>query len=133
MGRRSLLQVVSDARRISSRPSSIDPAVPPIVKTYLLSGDHGTFRRYLLEMCLVLGVCLPWIGPLLGLCAVTPLLDLGIIESEVITPSTDCYSATPSVCRDDVHFDYYFWNVTNAAEVRTFARYLHVYDLRQTR
>lgn len=113
----------ADFRRSSSRPSSLEPAVPPAVRTYLLAGDHGTFRRYLLEVCMVLGLFLPWIGPLLGLCAVVPMVELVVWETTVVTPASNCYNATPMVCNDEVFFDYYFWNITNANEVRPVKHY----------
>ena len=66
----------------------------------------------------MLGLFLPLLGPLIGLCAIAPLIELAILDSGVITPSTNCYNTTPVVCTDEVYFDYYFWNITNPVEVR---------------
>ena len=115
----------SAVRNLLSRSSAVwvahnenSAGVPPAVRTYLLDGEHGTFRRYLLEACLVLGLFLPWVAPLIGLCAISPIVQLSILDSRVVTPTSDCLGPNGGLCDTDVRFDYYFWNVSNAPEVR---------------
>ena len=45
------------------------------------------------------------------------LIQLGILDSRVLTPSTDCLGPDGGLCNTDVWFDYYFWNISNAPEV----------------
>lgn len=106
-------------RQALSRPQNLDAGVNPVIQTYLLSGEHGTFRRYLLELCLVLGLFLPWLGPLLGLCGIIPLIELDILETAVITPSSYCFAqaANGTVCNGTAVYEYYFWNLTNTEQV----------------
>ena len=113
----------SVAKNLTGRPSwlpdsSSSTAVPPAVRTYFYEQEHGTFRRYLLEACIVLGLFLPWVAPLVGLCAISPIVQLAILDSRVITPTSDCYGPDGGVCDNEVYFDYYFWNITNPAEVQ---------------
>ena len=114
----------SVAHSLTGRPSWLPDSsqhdsagVPPAIRTYLYEQEHGTFRRYLLEACVVLGVFLPWVAPLIGLCAIAPIVQLALLDSRVITPSADCYGPEGGVCNNEVYFDYYFWNITNPVEV----------------
>ena len=124
-------------RRPAPLPQPPEPAVHPVIRTYLLSGDHGTLRRYLLELCLIVGLIIPWFGPLLGLCGIAPLIDLDIMERAVITPSSSCYSTAGNgtVCDDRRFYEYHFWNLTNAEQVgqtsrlRLSAKYSVLYAL----
>ena len=113
------------AHSLTGRPSWLpdssqqnSAAVPPAIRTYLYEQEQGTVRRYLLEACVVLGVFLPWVAPLIGLCAISPIVQLAILDSRVITPTADCYGLEGAVCNNEVYFDYYFWNITNPTEVR---------------
>ena len=65
----------------------------------------------------MVGLFLPWVAPLIGLCAISPIVQLGILDSRVVTPTSDCTGPDGGVCDTNVWFDYYFWNVTNAPEV----------------
>lgn len=91
---------------------------------YLLPGDHDTYRRYVLELLVVLGLLLPWIGPLFGLAVMTPIVLLTVEDEKIITTETDCFGGgqTPSLCPAQSYFDYYFWNITNPLEVRDVLR-----------
>ncbi len=115
----------------------------PIVRTYLIPNEHGTCKRYWAEFILVVGLVLPWMGPIGSLCVASPFIKLGVQQSQVkclqstsylsgylvnilyvlleslqvITPDTDCFGSAYAVCDAESYFDYYFWNVTNAAEV----------------
>ncbi|KAK9813634.1 hypothetical protein WJX73_000949 [Symbiochloris irregularis] len=95
-----------------------EAGVNPVIQTYLLSGEHGTSRRYLLELCLVLGLFLPWLGPLLGICGIIPLIELDVLERAVITPSSYCFAqaANGTVCNGTAVYEYYFWNLTNSQQ-----------------
>lgn len=86
---------------------------------YLLPNVHGTFRRYLLELLVVAGLLLPWIGPAFGLAVMTPIVLLTVQNGKVVTPESDCFSGGtgPATCPATSYFDYYFWNISNPAEV----------------
>ena len=118
----------------------------PIVRTYLIPNEHGTCKKYWAELVLVVGLVLPWMGPIGSLCVASPFIKLGVQQSQVtcgtsqnahslclpvspaanmmvfggyqvITPDTDCFGSAYAVCNAESYFDYYFWNVTNAQEV----------------
>ena len=55
----------------------------PIVRTYLIPNEHGTCKRYWAEFLLVVGLILPWMGPLGSLCVASPFIKLGVQESQV--------------------------------------------------
>lgn len=97
--------------------SSRDHAAP-IVQTFLLPNSHGKCERCCCECLLIVGVMLPLLGPLLGLCVAVPYLDIQFEEGSVIQPDTACYGPQPTVCDAKSSFDYYFWNITNPTEVR---------------
>ena len=61
---------------------------------------------------------LPLLGPLLGLCVFVPYFDLLFEEGNVIQPNTPCFGPEPAICPVSFKFDYFFWNITNAEEVR---------------
>lgn len=86
---------------------------------YLLPSVHGTYRRYVLELLVVLGVLLSWIAPLFGLAVMTPVVLLTVQNGKVITTERDCFAEAtePVQCAAESFFDYYFWNITNPAEV----------------
>ncbi|KAK9814422.1 hypothetical protein WJX72_005728 [[Myrmecia] bisecta] len=90
--------------------------VNPILRTYLAANNYGTCRRYFLELLLVLGLFLPWMGPLLGLAVLDPIITVTLEQSKLLTPTTKCYQAEPAVCDATSYFDYYFWNITNAQQ-----------------
>ncbi len=89
----------------------------PIIDSYLLPDSHGTCRRFCCECCLIVGLSLPLLGPLLGLCVFVPYFDLLFEEGNVIQPNAPCFSPAPGICPTSSKFDYYFWNITNAEEV----------------
>ncbi len=89
-----------------------------IIDTYLLPNSHGTCRRFCCECCLTLGCMLPLLGPLLGLCVFVPYFDLIFEEGNVIQPNTPCFGPDPGICPASFKFDYFFWNITNAEQVR---------------
>lgn len=89
-----------------------------IIDTYLLPKSHGTCRRFCCECCLIVGCMLPLLGPLLGLCVFVPYFDLLFEEGNVIQPDTPCFGDEPTICPVSFQFDYFFWNITNAEQVR---------------
>lgn len=58
-------------------------------------------------------------GPVLSVFVVDPLLKLLLLEGQVITPAIDCFDPRlgNQTCDSDVMVDYYFYNITNEAEV----------------
>ena len=88
----------------------------PIIDSYLLPDSHGTCRRFCCECCLIVGLSLPLLGPLLGLCVFVPYFDLLFEEGNVIQPNAPCFSPAPGICPTSSKFDYYFWNITNAEQ-----------------
>ena len=91
---------------------------------YLLPEVHGTYRRYVLELLLVLGLLLPWIGPLFGLAVMTPIVLLTVQNGKIITTERDCFGGGLKAvqCPAQSYFDYYFWNITNPTEVRAWSQ-----------
>lgn len=91
------------------------------VQSYLLPGEHGTYRRYVLELLIVLGALLPWMGPVFGLVIMTPTVLLTVQNGKTITTERDCFAPGigPIKCPATSYLDYYFWNLTNPYEVRT--------------
>lgn len=87
---------------------------------YLVPKTHGTYRRYVLELLVVLGLLLTWIGPLFGLVVMTPIVLLTVQNGKIITTERDCFGGGlgPTECPAESYFDYYFWNITNPTEVR---------------
>lgn len=87
----------------------------------MLQGEHGTLRRYFLELLVVLGLLIPWIGPAFGLGVMTPIVLLTVQNGKIITSDQDCFgtalSGTAVTCPAESYFDYFFWNITNPAEV----------------
>ena len=61
-------------------------------------------------------------GPVLSVFVVDPLLKLLLLEGQVITPAVDCFDPRlgNQTCDSDVMVDYYFYNITNEAEVSSF-------------
>lgn len=61
-----------------------------------------------------------WLGPVLGIFIVDPVLQLMLMEGSVITPDSNCFDhrLAEQVCDSDVFVDYYFWNLTNKEEVQ---------------
>ena len=66
----------------------------------------------------MMGLILPWFGPLVGLFVISPLIEMGIAESRQLTAETQCLKEAVNVCDSTSQFDYYFWNITNPDEVR---------------
>jgi hypothetical protein len=60
-----------------------------------------------------------WLGPVLNVFVVDPLMKLVLLEGQVITPAVDCFDPrlANQTCDSDVMVDYYFYNITNEAEV----------------
>ena len=94
-----------------------------LLQGYLLPGVHGTYRRYFLELCIVAGLLLPWLGPVLGLAVLTPIVLLTVENGKVIDSTTDCFGGGtgPTTCPATSYFDYYFWNITNPNEASTYS------------
>jgi hypothetical protein len=90
-----------------------------VVQGYLAPGVHGTYRQYVLELLVVLGLLLPWIGPLFGRAVMTPIVLLTVQNGKIITTERDCFGGGvgPTECPADSYFDYYFWNITNPDQV----------------
>ena len=89
----------------------------------MLQGEHGSARRYVLELMVVLGMFIPWIGPAFGLCVMTPIVLLTIQNGKIITADQDCFGAGPlanaTECPAQSYFDYYFWNISNIDQVHS--------------
>ena len=66
----------------------------------------------------MMGLILPWFGPLVGLFVISPLIEMGIAESRQLTAETQCLKDSVNVCDSVSQFDYYFWNITNPDQVR---------------
>jgi hypothetical protein len=66
----------------------------------------------------MMGLILPWFGPLVGLFVISPLIEMGIAESRQLTAETQCLKESVNVCDSVSQFDYYFWNITNPDQVR---------------
>jgi len=90
-----------------------------VVQGYLAPGVHGTYRQYVLELLVVLGLLLPWIGPLFGRAVMTPIVLLTVQNGKIITKERDCFGGGvgPTECPAESYFDYYFWNITNPNQV----------------
>lgn len=90
-----------------------------MLQGYLLPKVHGTYRRYFLELLVVAGLLLPWIGPAFGLAIMTPIVLLTVQNSKIITTERDCFrgGVGPTTCPATSYFDYYFWNLTNPDQV----------------
>lgn len=60
-----------------------------------------------------------WLGPVLSVFVVDPLLNLLLLEGQVISPAVDCFDhrLANQTCENDVMIDYFFYNITNEAEV----------------
>lgn len=54
----------------------------PVVRTYLIPNEHGTCKRYWAEFVLVVGLVLPWMGPIGSLCIASPFIKLGVQQSQ---------------------------------------------------
>ena len=74
-----------------------------------------------MELMVVLGLMVPWIGPAFGLGVMTPIVLLTVQNGKVITTEQDCFgveaSGNPTDCPAESYFDYYFWNITNPDQV----------------
>ena len=88
----------------------------PIIGLYMLPEVHGGCRQYCCECLLVVGILLPMLGPVLGLCVFAPYFSLLFEEGSIIQPDTPCYGPTPTTCEGTSTVDYYFWNITNPDE-----------------
>ena len=66
----------------------------------------------------MMGLILPWFGPLVGLFVISPLIEMGLAESRQLTADSQCFKNAVNVCDSSSTFEYYFWNITNPDEVR---------------
>ena len=66
----------------------------------------------------MLGLVLPWFGPMGGLFVISPIIEMDILESRWITKDTQCFTDAVNVCNTTSQYEYYFWNITNPDEVR---------------
>ncbi|PRW44956.1 croquemort-like mating [Chlorella sorokiniana] len=83
----------------------------PLVSSYLVPGEARSWRRYWLTFAVVAAAFLWWLGPLMGIFLVDPMIQLMII-----TPRTDCYNyKLPfQVCEDaGIINSYYLYEITN--------------------
>ena len=89
-------------------------------RTYIYPADISSGRRYLYLLLAVLGGFLWWLGPVMGLFVADPMIQLMLLNSQVILPTSDCYNPLlpNQTCSTDVNVAYYFWNLTNEVEVR---------------
>lgn len=94
-------------------------------RTYLYPKDITSGRRYLLLLTAFTGAFIWWLGPVLGLFLVDPMIQLMLLDASVITPATQCFDhrLANQTCNNDVMVDYYFWNITNADAVSSQARH----------
>lgn len=58
----------------------------------------------------------------MGLFVADPMIQLMLLDSQVILPTSDCYNPLlpNQTCSTDVNVAYYFWNLTNEDEVRVY-------------
>ena len=89
-------------------------------RTYLYKDDVISRKRYILFFMTVVGAFIWWLGPVLGLFLVDPLVQLLLLDVQVITPTTNCmdHRLANQTCDSDVMVDYYFYNITNKDEVQ---------------
>ena len=66
------------------------PFASPVLRTYTLAGEHATWRRYLMELCLIAGLVVPWAAPAVGLLVVTPLVRVTADAGAELGPGTAC-------------------------------------------
>ncbi len=64
------------------------------------------------------GLLLPWFGPGVGLFVISPLIEMGLVESRQLTVDTQCLKAGVNLCDSTSTFEYFFWNITNPDQVR---------------
>ena len=90
----------------------------------------------MLAVAQLLGLVLPWFGPMGGLFVISPIIEMNILESRWITRDTQCFVDAVNVCNDTSQYQYYFWNITNPDEVMLAGRHephpscLHLSSLR---
>ena len=65
----------------------------------------------------LLGLILPWFGPMGGLFVISPIIEMNILESRWITRDSQCFTDAVNVCNDTSQYQYYFWNITNPDQV----------------
>lgn len=111
-------QALEDRPLVFNNLSRTEHATHTIIDLYMLPQVHGGCRRFCCECLLVVGLMLPLLGPLLGLCVFVPYFSLLFEEGTIIQPDSPCYGA-PTLCGSTFSYDYYFWNITNAEEVRS--------------
>jgi hypothetical protein len=86
----------------------------------VLPGDWRNRKRYVLTVAVVMAGCMWWMGPMIGVFVVDPMIQLTMSNMQVITPTTDCFDhrLDSQVCEDaGVKASYYFYNITNHEEV----------------
>lgn len=90
--------------------------INPVVRTYLYPSDITSTKRYFLLLFAIWGGFIWWLGPVLGLFVVDPMIQLMLLDYSVITPATQCFDhrLPNQTCDTDVMVDYYFWNMTNS-------------------
>jgi len=92
----------------------------PIVRTYLYPPDVSSLKKYFILVFLISGALMFFLGPLAQVFVVEPLVTLLLSDASMVTPDKACYNPrlANQTCEDEVHVDYYFWNITNRDEVR---------------
>ncbi|KAI3426439.1 hypothetical protein D9Q98_008807 [Chlorella vulgaris] len=90
--------------------------VNPLIQTYVMPGDLRSKPRYFLTVAVVVAGCMWWMGPMIGVFVVDPMIQLTLSNFQVITSKTDCFDhrMDHQVCEDSgVKANYYFYNITN--------------------
>ena len=70
----------------------------------------------------MLGLVLPWFGPMSGLFVISPIMEMDVLESRWITKDTQCFMDPVNVCNATSQYQYYFWNITNPDQVGEHSR-----------
>lgn len=63
------------------------------------------------------GLLLPWFGPGVGLFVISPLIEMGLAESRILSSESQCLKSSENLCDSSSIFEYYFWDITNPEQV----------------